>query len=480
MVISRNSTFTYKGQPVQIKRVAQELGVKYVLEGSVRKVGDQIRINAQLIDAEKDHHVWAERYDGQMADVFDVQDQITKKIVTALAVNLTNQEKGGRREYETKNIQAYDAFLKGWNYFLLHTPEDVPKAVPHLKKAIELDPEYSRAYAAMALVYWWAIDQGWHKQLGVSPPAARLLATNYLEKAMKRPDSTTFLIAAEVSDRMLLLEDAVSYAQKAVALSPNDHWAVFTLGHEYIKVGKLQESLVHLKKSLELDPHNPGRVWQSMAFAEFCRGNYEKAISLGERVREFNPTTTSVGGILSIAYAQTGQQQKAEEAFALYAKGWPIPPTIPLVMMFFNITDPKISATVVEAMVKSGLKKEPSDYYQPTNLVRLKEGEIKKLILGHTMTGMSLFSRKQWAWDIDVNGGFRTRGGNFGNKDGSLWVEDNLLCANIPKMTKGLKLKGTVFKNKDGVKEKSNEYLYAAAWGLMPFSVEKQIAGTSD
>ncbi len=140
MVISRNSTFTYKGKPVQIKNVAQDLGVKYVLEGSVRKVGDQIRINAQLIDAEKDRHVWAERYDGQLADVFRLQDQITKKIVLALAVNLTAQEKGDRKEYETKNIQAYDAFLKGWNYFLRQTPEEVPKAITHLKSIAGCSP----------------------------------------------------------------------------------------------------------------------------------------------------------------------------------------------------------------------------------------------------------------------------------------------------------------------------------------------------
>jgi adenylate cyclase len=198
MVISRNSTFTYKGKPVQIKSVAQELGVKYVLEGSVRKVGDQIRINAQLIDAEKDHHVWAERYDWQMADVFNLQDRITQQIVTALAVNLTAKEKGGRIRNETKNVQAYDAFLKGWNYFLRQTPEEVPKAIPHLKKAIEIDPKYSRAYAALAYVYWRSMDQGWRKQLGVSFAAARLLTSNYLDKAMKRPNSTAYLLAAEI------------------------------------------------------------------------------------------------------------------------------------------------------------------------------------------------------------------------------------------------------------------------------------------
>jgi len=180
MVISRNSTFTFKGKPVQIKTVAKGLGVRYVLEGSVRKQGDQIRINAQLIDANIDRHVWAERYDGEMADVFDFQDKITRQIVSALAVKLTDQEQGGHKEIETKNFQAYDAYLKGWNYFLLQTPEDVSKAIPLLKKAVEIDPGYSRANAALAYLYWRSLDQGWRKQLKISTTAARLLANHYL------------------------------------------------------------------------------------------------------------------------------------------------------------------------------------------------------------------------------------------------------------------------------------------------------------
>jgi adenylate cyclase len=480
MVISRNSTFTYKGKPVQIKNVAKELRVKYVLEGSVRKVGDQIRINAQLIDAEKDHHVWAERYDGQLADVFQLQDQITQKIVSALSVNLSAQEKGDSKEYETKNIQAYDAFLKGWNYFLRQTPEDVPKAVTHLKQAIELDPQYSRAYAALALVHWKAMDAGWREQLKVSPVAARLLATNYLEKAMKHPNSTAYIIAAEVSHRIFLLEEALSYAQKAVALAPNDHWGLHELGQMSIWNGKPREGLVYLKKALELDPHNPGRIWQTMAIAEFCLGNYERAVELGEQAREFNPTTTSIGGVLSLPYAKTGQLQKAQEAFALYKKGWltDIPPTIPLVMMFYNFSDPKMSEAVVDSMVKAGLPPTPSDYYQIKMLERLSEDEIKKLLLGSTISGIGLYSGQQWWWEIDTKGGFKTRGG-FGNNDGLLWIEDGLLCSNIPQMTNGLKVKGAVFKNKKGLKEKNNEHLWTSTLWLLPFSVEHRTAQDS-
>jgi TolB-like protein/class 3 adenylate cyclase/Flp pilus assembly protein TadD len=474
MVISRNSTFTYKGKPVQIKNVAQDLGVKYVLEGSVRKVGDQIRINAQLIDAEKDHHVWAERYDGQLADVFQLQDQITKKIVSALSANLTAQEGGHRKEPETKNIQAYDAFLKGWNYFLLHTPEDVAKAIPLLKKAIDLDPEYSRAYAALAYVYWRSLDSGWREQLKMSITDARLLASHYLEKALKKPTSTAYAIAAEISDRMLLMEEAVSYAQKAISLAPNDHWAVFIMGHELIKTGKAKEGLAYLRKALELDPHNPGRILQSMSFGEFCLGNYEIAVSHGKRAYELNPAMTSVGCQLAIAYSKLGQQQKAKEAFELYKKGWPkgLQPNIPLVMVLLNYSDPNISKAVVDSLVEAGLPPEPSDYYKPWMLERLTEKDIRKLLLNHTIKGISLYSGKQWWMEIDAVGGFEGRGGSFGkNMNGSLWIEEDLLISIIPEMTKGLKVKGPVFKNKQGSNDKYNEYLWAAAWGSMAFSV---------
>jgi hypothetical protein len=141
-------------------------------------------------------------------------------------------------------------------------------------------------------------------------------------------------------------------------------------------------------------------------------------------------------------------------------------------MMFYNLDDPKVSKLVVESFVKAGLPETPSDYYKPWILERLEEEKIKNLIYGYTISGLGLFSGKQWWWEIDTNGGFKTKGGGFGEKSGSLWIEENLLCSNIPEITKGMTLKGAVFKNTEGSKEKYNEYLLAATWGLMPFSIE--------
>jgi adenylate cyclase len=188
-VIARNSVFRYKGKPVDVKKVSRELGVRYVLEGSVRKAGGQVRINAQLIDATTAGHLWAKRYDGKMDDVFALQDKITQKIVTALAVKLTGGEKERVAKKHTDNIAAYDAFLKGWGHYLRRTPEDFGKAVPYFEKAIELDPNYARAYAAMALIYSTAPKHGkkWVDALYIYASLAEQRAKKYLEMAMRRP-----------------------------------------------------------------------------------------------------------------------------------------------------------------------------------------------------------------------------------------------------------------------------------------------------
>jgi len=152
-VIARNSTFTYKGKSVKIRQVAEELGVRYVLEGSVRRAGGQVRINAQLIDATTGGHLWAERYDGSIADVFRVQDKITKNIVDALALELTPREVERVGNPGTDNVQAYDAYLLGLSFYYRRTPESFAKARIYFEQAIELDSNYTEAYVALAKIY---------------------------------------------------------------------------------------------------------------------------------------------------------------------------------------------------------------------------------------------------------------------------------------------------------------------------------------
>jgi len=166
-VISRNSTFTYKGKTAKAQQIGKDLDVRYILEGSVCKVGDRIRINAQLIDTATGHHLWAERYDGNLGDIFELQDRITQKIVAALSIELTETDLHHLSRRETDNFEAYEAYLQGWEHQRRDTKSDLVEAVSSFKTAIELDPTYSEAHAALSLAYQhiagrrWDVDLGW-------------------------------------------------------------------------------------------------------------------------------------------------------------------------------------------------------------------------------------------------------------------------------------------------------------------------------
>ena len=190
-VIARNSTFVYKGKAIDIREVAKALGVRYVLEGSVRRSVDEVRINAQLIDATTGGHVWADRYDGDLKNIFALQDKVTRHVVTALAVELTKDDRERVARRGTENAQAYDVFLKGWQHYLRQTPEDFRAAIVQFKKAAELDPEYGRAYAALAATYWEASTRYWGLALGIKR-ASRCPGSGrkFFGESHERPDAT--------------------------------------------------------------------------------------------------------------------------------------------------------------------------------------------------------------------------------------------------------------------------------------------------
>ncbi len=178
-VIARNSSFSFKGRQVKVREVAEELGVRYVLEGSVRRAGDQVRINAQLIDATTGGHVWADRYDGTYDDVFALQDRMTEKIISALSLKLSPPEKVQLSKPDTASPEAYDEFLKGWELRWRVNPESFAHAEQHFKKALEYDPDYARAHAGLALLHMQIWPQSWHQDSG-SPSAGWHRAREHL------------------------------------------------------------------------------------------------------------------------------------------------------------------------------------------------------------------------------------------------------------------------------------------------------------
>ena len=197
LVISRLSSFTYKGKSVKIKQIAEELGVRYVLEGSVQKANRNVRINAQLIDAATGHHLWAERYDGNTSDIFALQDKITQKIAASLEVKLTQNEQDHLALKGTTNMEAYEAYLKGSTIgnSLRNDVERFVESLPWFEKAVKLDPDYGLAYAALAETYLFGRLFGIQNKLGISPQLAFLRGANYLQMAMKNPSYIAYRIA---------------------------------------------------------------------------------------------------------------------------------------------------------------------------------------------------------------------------------------------------------------------------------------------
>jgi TolB-like protein len=288
-VIARNSVFTYKGKPVKVKQVAEELGVRYVLEGSVRRAGDQIRINAQLIDATSGGHVWAKRYDSSIQDVFALQDQVSAQIVSALATNLTTQESARIAQVQTNVPQAYDLLLRGMQHYVKATPDHYADALKFFQQAIELDPEFSHAHAALASVYFNSFRQQFFIELGLEAFEAWNNAEEHLQQAMNAPSSLAFQVASGISLTGRNHEEAIEYAEKATALEPNDANAHATLAFGLIMAAHHEQAMDSVNLARRLDPHNEYYYRFLQGLSEFGQENYQEAMTSFEHSLKLNP-----------------------------------------------------------------------------------------------------------------------------------------------------------------------------------------------
>jgi len=470
LVIARNSTFTYKGKPVKVKQVAEDLGVRYVLEGSVRKAGEKVRINSQLIDATTGHHVWAERYDGNVGDIFALQDKITQKIVAALAVKLTAGEQERSAIVETSSIDAYDAFLQGWEHYLRRTPDDFAKALPYFQNAIELDPNYGRAYAALALTYLKDAEYGWVWSMGDLQSTSRIRAQLYLEKAMKYPTSVAHRVASDIALTRRKHQVAFTEAERAIAMDPNDAESHLMMAEVLLFVGRPEEAITSAKRAMLLDPRNIAFPLGLQGQAYFCMEQFEEAATLMERALKLNPNRTGFALTLAAAYAHLGRNQEARSALEIYTKSWWTPANLQKVMYFFPFKNLEDANRFADGLLKAGLPGEPSGYYKASEEYRLTGEEIKELFFGHTQTGF--WDGRPWAIS-------RTREGKaaflLDSKviaSGKSWIEEDMLCHQWEKRYEGLKYYISVFRNPEGTPEEKNEYIQLTDWTMWGVSIE--------
>jgi adenylate cyclase len=308
-VIARNSTFTYKGKPVKVQQVSEELGVRYVLEGSVRKSGDKVRITAQLIDALNGHHLWAKRYDRNLSDIFAVQDELTKEIITAMQVKLTEGEQVQAAARGTNNLEAYLKCLQAGELAHRVNPESIALAKQLSEEAIALDPEYAWAHYNLARAHIVAVWVGASR----SPKQSLGQAMKSLQKAIAL-DNTP----AEAHGRLGFLyamtrqyDKGVAEAEKGVALNPNSAMAHFMMGKTLVFDGRWEESIPEYKKAIRLNPIPPHTYIYSVGLSYGYIGQYEEAIPWCEKAVRQEPNSLLARLFMAQVYSWSGRDEKA-------------------------------------------------------------------------------------------------------------------------------------------------------------------------
>jgi adenylate cyclase len=308
-VIARNSTFTYKDKPVKVQQVAEELGVRYVLEGSVKKSGDKIRITAQLIDALNGHHLWAKRYDRNLSDIFAVQDEITKEIITAMQVKLTEGEEVKAAAKGTNNLEAYLKYLQAKELINQINPESNALGKQLAEEAIALDPEYAWAYYVLARSHLVSVWVGTSK----SPKRSIGKAMELLQKALVLDD--TYAEAHATLGFLYSMtrqhDKAIAQAETAVALNPNSSWAKFMVGKTLFFAGRAEESIPQYKKAIRLNPIPPNNYFWSIGLSYGYTGKYEEAITWCEKAVSQKPNDLLARMMMTVVYSLSGRDEEA-------------------------------------------------------------------------------------------------------------------------------------------------------------------------
>ncbi len=312
LVIARNSAFTYKGRAVRVEDVGRELGVAYVLEGSVRRADDRVRITAQLVETAKGYHLWSERYDRDLQDIFALQDEVAREIVGALEVQLSDSETAQVEHLPTTNLEAYEAFQRGVVYARRLDPDTNLRAQELARRAIELDPEFGPAHALLGSL----LMASWINQTSEDPGTmerAERLVGRALE--LYAADPRSLVAASSIYSMRGRMDDATAAAKQAVALAPGSAQAHAALGNALLRVGKPGEAMRALTTGLRLDPLDPMAAFQ-MAAALILENKQERVIAVLRRAITHTPDFVPLHGLLTVCYVELGRMAEARTAQA--------------------------------------------------------------------------------------------------------------------------------------------------------------------
>jgi TolB-like protein len=314
-VIARNSTFTYKGRAVDMKQVGRELGVRYVLEGSLRKAANRVRITGQLIDASAGATIWSDRFEGALKDIFALQDQVTMSVVGALARQLEQAEIQRAKRKPTDSLDAYDYYLRGMASFHLRTREAVGEALPLFNKAIELDPEFASAYGMAAWCYFWRKINGWMVDRAWEIAEGERLARRAVE--LGQDDAVALARGGHALGHLVGdLDSGIALIDRAKALDPNSVTAWFLGGFLHAFAGESDIAIEHFEHAMRLSPLDPEtfRMRTGTAFAHLLAGRFDAASSWAEKSFRDLPTFLFTVSIIAASHALAGRMGEAQRA----------------------------------------------------------------------------------------------------------------------------------------------------------------------
>jgi adenylate cyclase len=361
-VIARNSTFTYKGKPVKIKQVAEDLGVQYVLEGSLMRSGEQVRVTAQLIDTTSGHHLWAEQYNRKMTDFFNLMDEITRKIVLSVQVELTEGERAYIWHSATDNFEAWGQTVKGYNLFLHNEKEDNVRARELFERAIQLDPKYSTAWTYLAWTHWHDAWLGWSE----FPEESTKKAIELANKAKNLDDTQAEVhsLFSSIYVHQKQYAKSIAEGERGIAISPNNSKCHAYLAWALHNSGRFEEAVEVMKRAMRLSPYYPIWYLSNLGEALTMAGQYEEAISVNQQLLERSQKekapfwALAAHDWLAIGYSMLGRE---EEARYHVAEGLKAEPDWSLEMeqQIYSYKNPADLERHLDALRKVGLPEHP-------------------------------------------------------------------------------------------------------------------------